>query len=368
MARRRWLQFSIRTVLLATAAVGIGLAAFNGKAARQRQAVEAILPHGGRVTYDWQDAAGWEDNDPLRPNRGVTSRTVDLSLARRTPRTRFHRRYRDAPVATDFPAAAELGVPQWLRDWLGPHSFHDIVAVDLFGAEDAAQVLPWLDDLPGLKRLELGGTGLTDADLAALPRLHRLEKLDGFAFSDASLVVLKNLPMLRELDLRGYAVSDEGLQHLAGLTYLETLKLDDVSLTDAGLEHLAGLRSLRELSLRDSRITENGLASLGRLGNLQRLDLGETAVTGAYFHLLAPLPLEELSLDRTEISDDVLRHLAGMTTLRKLNLNYTRVTDAGLVHLRELKNLKWLHLGGTKVTREGVERLDAALPGYPIVR
>jgi len=367
MARRRWLQFSIRTVLLVTAAVGIGLAAFNGKAARQRQAVEAIRPHGGRVTYDWQDAAGWEDGSGLGGGDWGLMKPVTAVQASRKQSSAYEIRFCRIPTEADFPAATELGVPQWLRDWLGPHYFHDIVAVDLFGADDAVKVLPWLDDLPGLKRLDLG-TGLTEADLAALPRLHRLERLEGFAFSDASLVYVKNLPMLRELDLRRHAVSDEGLQHLAGLTCLESLELADVPLTDAGLAHLAGLRSLRELSLRDSRITENGLASLGRLGNLQRLDLGETAVTGAYFHLLAPLPLEELSLDRTEISDDVLRHLAGMTTLRKLNLNYTSISDAGLVHLRNLKNLKWLHLGGTKVTREGVERLDAALPGYPIVR
>lgn len=367
MPRRRWLQFSIRTLLVVTTLVGIGLAIGNGHAARQKDAVEAILAHGGRVTYDWQVDTGWDANLHAQ-TVFVWARRVDPLLTRQPQGFRNFRTIRPPPTEAEFPSAADLGVPRWLRKWLGPHYFHDVVAVDLFAAENAADALPWLDDLAGLRELDLGGSGLEEGDIATLPRLPRLERLKGVDFTDASLVCLANFPALRELDLRGQTITDAGMPHLVGLKHLEILLLDDVPVTDAGLAHLAGLATLRELSLRNTRITDRSLEIVGRFGGLRRLDLGETLIQGEQLQPLASLMLEELSLDRSATSDGALRHLAGMTSLKRLILGHTAVTDAGLVHLRGLKNLTWLQLHGTQVTRDGAGELDEALPGNPIVR
>jgi len=45
-----------------------------------------------------------------------------------------------------------------------------------------------------------------------------------------------------------------------------------------------------------------------------------------------------------------------------LYLQYTQVTDEGLKHLVGLTNLRWLELGETKVTQQGIEDLKKALP------
>ena len=57
--KRRWFQYSLRTLLLLTMALGIGSRWITVRAQRQKAAVDAILNDGGAVVYDYQiDAAG----------------------------------------------------------------------------------------------------------------------------------------------------------------------------------------------------------------------------------------------------------------------------------------------------------------------
>ncbi len=57
--KRRWLQFSLRSLLLAVLIVAIGMAAWivpiKNRAQRQKEAVDAILKGGGFVVYDYQE-------------------------------------------------------------------------------------------------------------------------------------------------------------------------------------------------------------------------------------------------------------------------------------------------------------------------
>ena len=52
--RRRWLQFSLRSILALTAVVAIWLGIKVTAAHNQRNAVKAILASGGQVYYDFQ--------------------------------------------------------------------------------------------------------------------------------------------------------------------------------------------------------------------------------------------------------------------------------------------------------------------------
>lgn len=76
--------------------------------------------------------------------------------------------------------------------------------------------------------------------------------------------------------------------------------------------------------------------------------------------------LQELILLKTRVTDDGLVHLKGLTRLRKLNLRSSKVTDAGLIHLKGLTSLQFLWLNRTKVTRVGIEKLQKALPNGDI--
>ena len=58
--------------------------------------------------------------------------------------------------------------------------------------------------------------------------------------------------------------------------------------------------------------------------------------------------LRRLTLNRTEISNEALRHIAHMADLEYLDLrNCNDITDAGLMHLERLTKLRSLRLGYT---------------------
>lgn len=76
--------------------------------------------------------------------------------------------------------------------------------------------------------------------------------------------------------------------------------------------------------------------------------------------------LKELFLDRAQVDDASLKHLAGLTQLQRLILRDTLITDAGLEHLKGLKSLKQLDLRRTRTTPQGRAMLQQALPGCVI--
>ena len=78
-------------------------------------------------------------------------------------------------------------------------------------------------------------------------------------------------------------------------------------------------------------------------------------------------PVIRVDFSRTEVTDDGLEHLIGLTNLQTLILNDTKVTDKGLEHLEGLTNLEWLQVGAN-VTDEGIGKLKTALPKCLILR
>ncbi len=73
-----------------------------------------------------------------------------------------------------------------------------------------------------------------------------------------------------------------------------------------------------------------------------------------------------LWLDSDNITDAGLEHLRGLTALEDLTIFSSQITDAGLEHLKRLNNLTDLCVKGSKVTPEGVKKLQEALPNCKI--
>lgn len=70
----------------------------------------------------------------------------------------------------------------------------------------------------------------------------------------------------------------------------------------------------------------------------------------------------------TQITDDGLKEIGALPNLeRMLWLKDTNITDEGLVHLRGLTKLRCLDIEQTKVTRAGGLRLKKALPGLIVI-
>jgi hypothetical protein len=57
-----------------------------------------------------------------------------------------------------------------------------------------------------------------------------------------------------------------------------------------------------------------------------------------------------------------------MSRLGALGLDWTQVDDEGLAHLTGLTRLQWLYLSGTRVTNARLRGFQRALPKVDVVR
>lgn len=226
---RRWIQFSVRTVVLVTMLLGIGLGLVTNRARRQREAVRAIEGVGGSFFYDYQKASA------KRPNV--------------------------------FQPKAPAPGPEWLRRLIGPEYFHDVVMVNLREKAITDEHLKELRKLPKLENLNLIHTQITSKGSVHLAELRNLKylALSNTQFDDSGLERLAHLDKMYALLLDGTNVTDAGLKHLEGMTNLEEwLGLSDTKVSDAGLRHLKRLTKLRQLTLRRTNVTADGVKELQR--------------------------------------------------------------------------------------------------------
>jgi hypothetical protein len=222
--KRRWFQFSLRTLFLLTAAVAL-LLGVGSRPLEQWWHVRSLqqlgVGIGGPVTFRY---VPW---DPLGP-------AVDPVEALAAPDP-------SAPgLYADFESLESTGF-SWERLAAGDASFR---AVELVSVCDIPEFgddwMPRLARLGRLRSVLLCGTGVTDA----------------------GLVHLQDLGQLECLNLQGSKVSDAGLEHLKKLTTLRFLYLDRTAVTDAGLVHLHGLADLRCVSVTETGISDRGVEQL----------------------------------------------------------------------------------------------------------
>ncbi|HEY2148145.1 MAG TPA: hypothetical protein VGH32_09420, partial [Pirellulales bacterium] len=129
--KRRWFQFSLRTLIVSTIVIAAA-AGWVGKRIEEKRAervaVAAIAKLGGRVLYDFQKDGA---------SRG----------------------------------------PAWLRNILGDDFFGNVVELDLSESAVTDEDLAFLDGLRSLESLNISDTGVTDAGLRRVGRLQNLKSL-----------------------------------------------------------------------------------------------------------------------------------------------------------------------------------------------
>lgn len=245
-------------------------------------------------------------------------------------------------------------------------------AVDLPpGPFEIQQILGKLDDteltnlsaVPGIKRLLLQGSELTEAGLAVLPTWKEsLTHLDlgGCKITDANLKHIIPLSNLVVLGLNGSTITHEGIVQIMQLKKLEALHLVGGPVIDAGAESLGGMRSLLHLDITGTRISAGGVQQLKRRlpkctivweppdRNVAAwlLDRGfKVIIKGADGKSLTPakaadLPAGPLSIETIHVGADF--------------------SDLDMLKLETLSSLTEMHLlAGHKVTAKGLEALLA---------
>ena len=259
--RRRWFQFSIRSMMLAITLLCVWLGVISHRANRQKRAVEAIRSKGGSVEYDYE--------------------------SRKYGGRNFPRRGSPSPPG-----------PVWLQNLVGLDYFATVVVAGV--GHDAADddSVAVLVNLPELRCVSLVGAGVTQGGLARLKELPNLVSLDleNSSATSAGWEPLERLTQLEELTLSGDNVTDSTLSYVEGLRHLTLLHVNWSQITDAGLEHLGCLTRLKSLWLDSDKLTDAGLRHLTTLTQLQDLDLSRTKITkGGIDDLRRVLPSLEVT-------------------------------------------------------------------------
>ncbi len=209
--------------------------------------------------------------------------------------------------------------------------------------QDPLLGLTMISTLPAVESIDLSGTLLSDNRrmwLILNPRITELDVSDTQITDITLREICRQNTMLKKLDMKGTGITDAGLEQLSQLTELTELGLSDTAITDEGLRHVKQLSRLKNLYLGGTMVSGEGLINLRGLRNLEVLNLRDTFVTDAGLANLRELDqMLVLYLGGTQVSDDGLSHLQGLTKLTGVNVNRTKVTQAGASYLeRRLPN------------------------------
>ncbi|NQU19726.1 MAG: hypothetical protein HQ567_00475 [Candidatus Nealsonbacteria bacterium] len=228
--KRRWYQYSLRSLLVfvVVASIGFSWLATRLKRAKARHQAAAEVQ---KVAAEIQSLGG----------------SVDIDC---------------------------LDEPNWFDRLLGDPG---VLRVDHVrgGSEFGSLGMKKLKGLNDLRILNLFLAEVTDADLVYLEGLDNIEHLSlrGSPITDAGLKHLEGMTNLRYLNLAQTQVTGRGLEHLKGLTDLNMLVLFETPITDASLKHVKGMTSLYRLYASSTGVTDSGLEYLENLPRLVRLNL-----------------------------------------------------------------------------------------------
>ena len=367
------LRFSFRTLLLVYILGSLLVGYYVYRAKVETRAAEAIAAAEGQIVYDWQV---------------------------RSPSS-------DPAVRIDPPG------PNWLHAYLGPHWFGRIAEVRLNESgypgkkNDFATIGPHLARLPGLRSLSVWGGELDLKDCDLLYRLTRLEKLELLPESvlePSHTAAIARMKWLKSVKLKDVRTSLAAIRELAAISRLQELNLhcdeldsqaerEAFAMGDELAHAIADFPSLNKLLLFGFDITDSGVEVLCRHTQLEMLVVSSPVVTSKSFQSVAKLQrlkhlgvwgwkindadladLEQLtSLTSlqfvTDVSDEIVPHLAQLQDLESLTLRGEQVTDKCVPQLRKLKKITWLDLSDTGINKysDATKLLQRSLPSCRIL-
>ena len=218
--------------------------------------------------------------------------------------------------------------------------------------------------------------------------LANFKKLKPHDITDGALQSLAASPeaaaQVTELELSNWdSLTGGGLQTLGALTNLTKLKLSNGKIDSGGLVNLSEAKSLKDLdvsatmvdnkvvsalesiaeletlSLRGTRVTPDVGASLSRLRRLKSIDLSNTSADDTTVAAIAALPLENVNLAKTRITNVSVQALLKVPSLTELHVALTQVNGAAFSGISRSK-VKVLGVSGTPFGIEGFAALKGS--------
>lgn len=193
----RWLQFSLRSLVVVVLLSGLFLGRYGIRRlemAREREAIAELQRYGADVQFHEGRAVGVSFS-------GAGFHADAIAAMGRLPRLQ---RLVFIDTALDDAALKRISALEGLQQLLVLH------------ADITDDGLRHLAHLRNLRTLRLDQTQVTDEGLRHVSRLPYLERLDlaGARITDAGLAPLADLPRLKQLFLSGAPVTDAGIQSL----------------------------------------------------------------------------------------------------------------------------------------------------------
>ena len=245
---RRWLRYSLRSLMLLVVAIAVPMAWKVNRARNQRVVVAELQKMGAQIIYDYEIVNGIHDHNLPPPGS------------------------------------------KWLIELFGKEYFVEVYSLWVGGRLVTDETLATIARLPEIKGVTISSAPkATDGGLAHFAGMHNLEGLTLFSeqMTGSGLEHLTGLKRLKKLWASGW-ITDASLEHVSKLERLEFLNIDGVAqITDKGLAPIAKLTNLRDLRLgsdvqRDyMTIADEGLVNLYGLKNLGSLNLSTSEVTQA---------------------------------------------------------------------------------------
>ena len=144
--------------------------------------------------------------------------------------------------------------------------------------------------------------------------------------------------------------------------------------TDGLLERVAGLAGLEEVWLDRTDVTDEGIRRLAAAPHLRKLHIRWCPhLTDAALEYVSAMPaLEHLALFDLAITDRGIGALRRCSTLRRLEVfagegQSHGVTPLAMTYFGEFSQLRVLEIKGSWVTKEAVEELHQSLPNTTII-
>ena len=232
-------------------------------------------------------------------------------------------------------------------------SFVNLHSLSLQGCDEVDNILEWVSILPNLRRLDITNSSVSDEGVKFLVNLENLEELFAcgcYKITTIGFQYIAKLKSLQHLDLRQPTtdnITDDGFLHITTMVNLRVLCVQECrEVSRDALMNVGRLVGLEHLCLRACDVTDEVVNVIIGLANLRVLDLAwirsDVLTTNGLIQLSKCVNLEELKLERTGVTDEVLSFLALVPKLKSLNLSECyRVTNTGLAFLSGIDDVRY---------------------------